>query len=173
MAALVPSSNPDEIMERLMDTHGTALFRLCYVMLKDYALAEDAVQESFVKAYKGLSQFNNTSPYSEKSWLNKIAVNTCKDISRSAWFRFTDRKVAVEDVLRQTGDITNDEPDLMNDILALPNKYRQIVLLYYYENLRYEDIAQAVGISISTVHGRLKRAAQKLRVSLERGGYDA
>ena len=172
MAALIPSSNPDETMERLMDAHGTALFRLCYVMLKDYALAEDAVQETFVKAYKGLPQFSNANPYSEKSWLNKIAVNTCKDVRRSAWLRFTDRKVAVEDVLRQTAAVTNDTPDLMNDILALPIKYRQIVLLYYYENLRYEDIAQAVGISISTVHGRLKKAAQKLRVSLERG-YEA
>ena len=169
MAAMVPSSTPDETMERLMDSHGTALFRLCYVMLKDYALAEDAVQETFVKAYKGLAQFNNVNPYSEKSWLNKIAANTCKDIRRSTWFRFTDRKVAVEDVLQQAGEASNDEPDLMHEILALPIKYRQIVLLYYYENLRYEDIAQVAGISISTVHGRLKRAAQKLRVSLERG----
>ena len=81
-AALDPGSERDETIERLMRTWQTPLLRLCYVQLKDRALAEDAVQETFVKAYRNWEQFRGES--SEKNWLCKIAVNVCRDMQRGA-----------------------------------------------------------------------------------------
>ena len=72
-----PDSRRDQTIERLITQYQTSLLRLCYVQLQDQALAEDAVQETFLKAYKGFDSFRGDS--SEKTWLTRIAVNTCRD----------------------------------------------------------------------------------------------
>ena len=89
-AAKDPGSLRDQTIERLIEQYQTPLLRLCYIQLQDRALAEDAVQETFLKAYKGFAQFRGDS--SEKTWLAHIAVNTCRDFQRGAWFRHTDRR---------------------------------------------------------------------------------
>ena len=86
-----PDSRRDQTIERLITQHQTSLLRLCYVQLQDQALAEDAVQETFLKAYKGFDSFRGDS--SEKTWLTRIAVNTCRDFQRGGWFKHTDRRV--------------------------------------------------------------------------------
>ena len=76
-----------ELFERLVETYQTPLRRLCCVMLKDVHLADDAVQETFLKAYRALNDFRRES--SGKTWLTRIAVNTCRDMMKSRWFRWT------------------------------------------------------------------------------------
>ena len=65
-------------LERLMAQYGTALLRMCCLYLRDYSLAEDAVQETFLKAYARLDTFRGDC--SEQTWLMKIAINTCRDM---------------------------------------------------------------------------------------------
>jgi len=77
--ALVPSRIREERIERLIDLYEDRLLRLCFLYLHDCTLAEDAVQETFLKAYNALSKFRGES--SEETWLMRIAVNTCKDIN--------------------------------------------------------------------------------------------
>ncbi|MBP3427741.1 MAG: sigma-70 family RNA polymerase sigma factor [Clostridia bacterium] len=79
---------PDSSAERIdqwISLYEKELLRLCFVYLKDEALAEDAVQETFLKAYSRLSSFRGDS--SPKTWLVRIAINVCKDMSRTSWFR--------------------------------------------------------------------------------------
>ena len=89
---------PDSVREqqlcRMVNQYQTSLLRLCYMQLNDKALAEDAVQETFLKAYKGMEAFRADS--TEKTWLMRIAVNTCRDMLRSAWLRHLDRRVTPE-----------------------------------------------------------------------------
>ena len=75
----------DQYLERLMQEYGDSIFRMCYLYLKDYHLAEDAVQETFIKAMKSYDSFAHKS--SEKTWLIRIAINTCKNIMRNRWFQ--------------------------------------------------------------------------------------
>ena len=79
---------------------------MCYLHLSDKSLAEDAVQETFLKAYRGLSTFRSES--SVKTWLIQIAINTCKSMKRSAWWRYIDRRVTPEDI-PQTGMMTDED----------------------------------------------------------------
>ena len=72
-------------MERLIIEYGDAVLRMCFLYLKDYHLAEDAAQETFIKAMKHYDSFNRKS--SEKTWLTRIAINCCKNIMRMNWFR--------------------------------------------------------------------------------------
>ena len=80
----------DRQFEEMVAQYQSALLKMCYIQLRDRTLAEDAVQETFIKAYRHLSTFAGNA--SEKTWLTKIAINTCRDLNRSGWLRLMDRR---------------------------------------------------------------------------------
>lgn len=160
----------DEKIEHMMDAYGTAVLRMCCAFLKDYALAEDAAQDTFVKAYRNLDGYQGESEISEKAWIMRIALNTCKDYRRTAWFRHMDRTVKAEEVAAQYLPEQADRA-LMDEIFALPVKLKEVILLYYFQGLNHQEIEQALGISHSTLYDRLGKARQKLRNALE--GWDS
>ena len=165
-----PSCNVEETFSRLVSEYQRQLLHMCAMMLRDDAAAEDAVQETFLKAYRALPQFRGEC--SEKTWLTRIAMNTCRDMTRTAWFRHTDRWVTPEDMQLPAQEETsrNDESEeLAQAIMKLPRKYRDALLLYYYQDMNQEEVAQALNTSPSTVSKRLKHARYKLRTLLERG----
>ena len=158
----------EEVLRSLMQTYATSLVRLCYAWLGDAALAEDAVQETFLKAWRHWDSFRACS--SEKTWLTRIAINTCKDMRRTRWFRH------LLDGGQEAPDTVPIPPDTLRDdtvshaISELPEKDRQIVLLHYYQGFTLEETRQVLGISLSAVNSRLMRARGKLRDTL-RGWY--
>lgn len=86
-----PDNSRAERLNQMMLTWERDLTRVCCLYLRDAALAQDAVQETFLKAYRHMDAFQGRS--SEKTWLLRIAINTCKDMRRGSWFRFVDRAV--------------------------------------------------------------------------------
>lgn len=91
----------EETMERLMERHGDGLMRLCFMMLSDHALAEDAVSETFFKAFRAYPRFRHDS--SEYTWLTRIAINTCHSLRARAWFRFESKREDM-DRLKEEGE---------------------------------------------------------------------
>ena len=166
-----PDSRRDQTIERLITQHQTSLLRLCYVQLQDQALAEDAVQETFLKAYKGFDSFRGDS--SEKTWLTRIAVNTCRDFQRGGWFKHTDRRVTPDMVPVGTVQPDTEDLDLSLAVMKLPRKMREAILLYYYQDMSTEEIAETLGIAQSSVSNRLRRGREKLRKLLEGRDQDA
>lgn len=109
----------EEIINQLIACYEKDLLRLCYVSLGDAALAEDAVQETFWKAYRHWSTFRGGS--SEKTWLIRIAINVCRDMARKGWFRMARATVALEGAaLSQPEEGRETHTALMAEILALP-----------------------------------------------------
>ena len=156
----------DQTLIRMVNEYQLTLKNLCYMMLHDEALAEDAVQETFIKAYKGLARFRGDC--GEKTWLMRIAVNVCRDLQRSGWFRHVDRRVSPDmmpDTARAPSE--DDSEALALAIAALPGKYKEAVLLRYYQDMSIKEVAQTLGIAPSSVVNRLKRAEKKLRIELE------
>ena len=168
-ATMSVSGVREEVLNRLVEEHQTALLRLCYLILRDTALAEDAVQETFWKAWQNIMNFRGES--SEKTWLTHIAVNTCRDMRRSAWLRHTDRRITPEMLPEAISTYTPRDEIVTIVVLALPDKLREAITLYYYQDMTMQEIADALGIGLSTVHGRIKKAQDKLRQELERRGY--
>ena len=154
--------------DQLVADHQTALLRICYIYLKDRALAEDAVQETYLKAYKGMAHFRGEC--SEKAWLMKIAINTCRDIQRSFWFRHMDRRITPELMVEKSVTPREDDCGLAMEIMCLPAKLKEILLLYYYQGMTAAEVSQTLGISKVTVSHRLKKAKERLRVALKGGG---
>ena len=166
-AVKAPDSRPETVLERLIRENEVSLKRLCYLYLHDKALAEDAVQETFLKAYRALEGYRGES--SEKTWLTRIAVNTCKDMLRTAWFRHVDRRVT-PDMLpesRETRDPYNRE--IAAAVMNLPAKLREVVLLYYYRGLTMAETAEVLKISQPAGTNRLKRARDRLKAELKGG----
>lgn len=164
-----PDSVREETLRRLMSLYKNDLMRLSYVYLKDAALAEDAVQETFIKAYQSLDGFRGAS--GERTWLTRIAINTCKDMKRNSWFRLFDRRVSLDQLPEKFWSfLTEDDGWLMEDILNLPDREKDVVLMYYYQGMSVREIGDALNLNASSVSKRLEKARRRLRGILE-GGY--
>ena len=146
------------------------LLRLCFAFLCDTALAEDAVQETFFKAWKGADRFRADS--SEKTWLTRIAVNTCKDLRKSAWVRNTDRSVTPD--LLPEGSVPFDERDdtVTRAVLSLPPKLKDVTLLHWYQGMTLDEIVRVLRLPRSPVNYRLKKAKAMLKEQLEDWYYE-
>ena len=155
----------------LVTTYQTQLLRLCYLQLHDQGLAEDAVQETFIKAYRALPAYRGEC--GEKTWLMRIAINTCRDVQRSGWWKHISRRVSLDMLPELSKDLSEDALAVNLEIARLPGKLREVVLLYYYSHMQITEIAEALGLAPSSVSGRLKRAKEKLRAALKGAYFDA
>jgi|LFRM01.2.fsa_nt_gb RNA polymerase sigma-70 factor (ECF subfamily) len=164
---------PDKAREadicRLMEQYGNRLLRFCYLNMGDVQLAEDAVQETFIKAYSKYHTFRGDC--SEISWLCAVAINCCRDIRRSAWFRHESGR-SLEELPEAGEQFTPPDDTLIREVMNLPRKYREVILLHYYQGISLREIAQTQSISESTLSTRLKRAREKLRNKLEGWYFD-
>ena len=160
------AAKPD--MDRLMAEYGAGLLRLCCLYLKNRAQAEDAVQDTFVKVYEKYDTFEGRS--SEKTWITAIAVNTCRNYLRSPWHR---RNVG-EQGLYLVEQAPPELPDgtVIQSVMKLPTKYREVILLAYYQDMKLRDIAAMLGVPLPTVSTRLKRARRMLEDALKEWYYD-
>lgn len=141
------------------------LRRVCFAYLGDEALAEDAVQETFIKAWKGYGRFRREAD--EQTWLMRIAVNTCKDVRRSAWFRHIDRRASLDALPEGAVPFTDRENAVTQAVFALPPKLRAAVILHIGQGLTAEQAAQALNISRSALFYRIKQARAILKRELE------
>ena len=157
--------NFEEKLERMVILYQLPLLRLCYAYLHDEELARDAVQETFLKAYRNMQTFRESA--SEKTWLTRIAINTCKDMRRAAWFRHVDRRITLEQLPEPAAPAAGEEQKLTLAIMKLPPKYREAALLCWYQGMTCSEAAEILQITHQAVSSRLDRARRKLRTMLE------
>ena len=171
-----------------IDAYGDMLFKLSFLRLQNVQDAEDVVQEVFYQYLKKPRTFQ--SPEHEKAWFLKVTLNGCRKIWRSAWKRHqtpwpSELGDADGGQWDPTGteeetdpDIRNHEPEerffrreeyrrLLQAVLALPEKYRDVIHLFYYEELSVKEISRVTGRGESTVTSQLTRGRELLRKSLK------
>lgn len=159
-----------EWLDSMITRWEKTLLRLCFAYLCDSALAEDAVQETFFKAWKSRDRFRGEAE--EKTWLTRIAINTCKDLLKSAWMKNTDRSVT-PDILPE-GSVPFDERDdtVTRAVMALPPKIKEVTLLHWYQGMTLDEMSKALRLPRSTVNYRLKKAKLMLKQELEDWYYE-
>lgn len=124
--------------------------------------AEDAVQEVFLRLYTAEKPFDG--PEHLRHWLIRVTVNVCRDILRSPWRK---RRAPLEERLPAEPDFDREEQaELYREVMALPEKYRTVLYLFYYEELSVREIGAALGLGQSAVTTRLHRARAKLKERL-------
>lgn len=159
----------EQALTQLMHTYGDSIKRMCCVYLKDLGVAEDAAQETFIKAYAHIDEVIDGAIANERAWLSRIAINTCKDTLRSSWMRYIDRRRAIEELPLAAPAGHEDNLALTEAITRLPQKYKDIVLLHFYQGLNLRTCAQVLGISAPTATRHLAQAMKRLRTDFERG----
>ena len=174
MAEINSAVSRDQALLRLMTEYEIPLRRMCCIYLRDEHLAADAVQETFLKAYLALDSFRGEA--SEKTWLTRIAVNVCHSMRRTGWMRFIDRRVTLDKLPEPVTEADYAMSELTLDVMRLPRKLLDVVLLHDYQGFTTRETGELLGIPYQTVISRLKKAHQQLRITLtdsEKGGAPA
>ncbi len=158
---------PSQWMEQFVRDYGDTVFRICFLCLKDYQLAEDAAQETFLRALISYETFEHQS--SVKTWLVRIAVNCCRNIIRTRWFRLVCSGIEEG---REGSENSIEEwierISISDAIRELAGNDREIILLFYYQGLSLKEIAAALGISENAANQRLYRARKRLKKILRK-----
>ena len=146
------------------------MLRLCFAYLGDTALAEDAVQETFFKAWKSFDRFRKEAD--EKTWLTRIAINTCKDLLKSAWARNTDRSVIPETLPEGSAPFDERDDTVTRAVMSLPPRLKEVTLLHWYQGMTLEEMGKVLRLPRSTINYRLKKAKMILKRELEDWYYE-
>ena len=156
---------PNPNLDALIAEYGDSIYRTCYLYLKDIHLAQDALQDTFLKVYRNYHTLRETEQ--RKTWIVSIAINVCKDYLRKSRFWVVD-----EDKATRESAVWDESPLLADNtvsaaIAELKPKYREIVLLYYYQEFKISEIAKVLNIPEGTASVRLKRARDILKGKLK------
>lgn len=166
-------TNVENEIERLIESYGNDVLKISYLYLKDKNKAEDVFQDVFLKVYENFHRLKNKE--SEKSWIMSITVNTCKDMLKSSWFKriiFFEEKeeLSIESNEELEKDVIDkmDSSELLQKVMDLPTKYKEPILLYYYEEFSTVEIGKILKIPEGTVRSRLHRGRQLLKNIMDR-----
>ena len=155
------SVRPADGIEKMVDTYGNMLFRLCLITLGNASDAEDAVQETFIRYLQKASAFESAEH--EKAWLITVAANKCKDLLR---FRRRHRVVNLEEISEYTQETA--DYGIIEALLTVPDQFRVALVLHYVEGYKVEEIAKMIGKTSSAVKMRLQKGRRLLREALEK-----
>lgn len=148
-----------------IDRYADTIRRLCMIQLKNYADTEDIFQNVFLKY--ALSSRSFESPEHEKAWFIRVTINACKDLIKSF---FRSQTVSLDQLMEQPGQLLEDHREVLEAVISLPRKYREVIYLHYYEGYTAPQISEILGKNTNTVYTLLARSKNLLK---ERLGGDA
>lgn len=161
-------------IDKMVEKYGNDILRLCLFYLKNRHSAEDAVQDIFVKVYK--KYYSIKQKESEKAWIFRISANVCKNYLRTSWLKRVILVDKLEDyffnVESQDMLINESDNQLLQQIMQLKPIYKEVILLYYYQQFKASEISEILKLKESTVTVRLSRAREQLKLALDRSDYD-
>ena len=150
---------------RAIERYADTVRRICMIHLKNHADTEDIFQNVFLKYVLSTAVFENEEH--EKAWFIRVTINACRELLKSF---FRSRTVSLDTLLDQPAELTQEDHTVLEAVLALPPKYRDVVYLHYYEGYTAPQIGQILKKNVNTIYTLLGRAKQALRETL--GGDD-
>ncbi|WP_121609971.1 sigma-70 family RNA polymerase sigma factor [Mesobacillus foraminis] len=168
----IETDDKDLLIDEIMHRHGQEILQLVYSYVKNRSIAEDLTQDIFVKCYKSFHTYSGKARI--RTWLWRIAINHCKDYLKSWYARnviLTEKETepvyhqdkTVEQTVIQKGE----DQELAEAVMELPIKYREVIYLFYFEELSIKEISEVTDIKENTVKTRLRRAKDLLKERLE------
>lgn len=157
----------EQEVNRAIQQYSDIVRRLCMIHLKNYADTEDIFQTVFLKYV--LSSISFESEEHEKAWFIRITINACKDLLKSFFRRCT---VSLDEVMEQPAEQPLDHREVLEAVLSLPQKYRVVVYLHYFEDYTAPQISCILGKNVNTIYILLTRSRQMLREKLGGDEYE-
>lgn len=151
----------EEAVNRAIENYASTVKRICFIHLKNEADTEDICQTVFLKYAMNDKVFDSEAH--EKAWIIRVTINACKDLLKSFFRKHT---VSLDAYVEQGGVVDAAHSEVLEAVLALPEKYRRVIYLHYYEGYPAADIAEILRINVNTVYTHLTRAKTLLRDEL-------
>ena len=152
-----------ELIERYQNNLFVAAFQIC----KNREDAEDIVQETFIQYHTSKKEFESEEHI--RAWLLRVAINKAKNVNLTFWRR---NKQPLEDYIETLEFETREDGELFETVLHLPEKYRMVIHLFYYEEYTVQEIAKLLKLSESNVKVRLSRGRKLLKDALKEDWED-
>ena len=157
----------EQEVNRAVEEYSDMIRRLCMIHLKNYADTEDIFQTVFLKYVLSSVVFENKEH--EKAWFIRVTINACKDLLKSF---FRSRITSLDEILEQAADMQEENKEVLEVVLSLPSKYRDVVYLHYYEGYTAPEIGRLLKKNVNTVYTLMTRSRHLLREKLG-GDVDA
>lgn len=151
----------EQEVNRAIELYSNMVRRICMIHLKNYADTEDIFQTVFLKY--ALSSISFENERHERSWLIRITINACKDLLKSF---FHSRVTSLDEIIEKPEAMRENHTEVLEAVLSLPQKYRDIIYLHYYEDYTAPEISRILGKKVNTVYTLLTRSKQMLREKL-------
>ena len=146
----------NEYIKYVLDTYSKMIVRLAFTYTKSLCDAEDIAQDVFVSLIEKNKTFENSEH--EKAWLIRVTVNKSKNFVKSSWVKKT---VPIDEAMTKTTEEKSD--DILDEVLKMPEKYRTVIHLFYYEGYQINEIAEILGKSTGTIGTWLSRGRKILK----------
>ena len=147
----------EAVLSAWYDEYGTDILRYCFMFLGNRSDAEDATQETFLKVWRNIGRFEHRNGCSPKTWIIRIAGNTCRDYLRRGWKKHESCQINPEELIN-LGNASEEDRELIMDVMNLPEEYRQAVLLVFWYGMTIRETAECMRTSATTVCRRLEKA---------------
>lgn len=157
----------EQEVDRAIERYSDTVRRICMIHLKNYDDTEDIFQTVFLKY--ALSSIVFESEEHEKAWFIRVTINACKDLLKSF---FHSRVTSLDDLLEKPAEMQEDYREVLEAVLSLPKKYRDVVYLHYYEGYTAPEISRILGKNVNTIYTILTRSRQMLREKLGGEEYE-
>lgn len=148
--------------QALAETYRDRLFAAAFQVCGNTADAEDAAQEALLRYHISEKQFESEQHI--RAWLLRVAINCAKNVSRSFFRRNT---VPLEDYMDSLEFDSGESREIFREVMSLPETYRLVIHLYYYEDYTVAEIGRILGLTESNVKVRLSRGRQLLKKALQ------
>ncbi len=156
----------EQEVNRVVEQYADTVRRLCMIHLKNYHDTEDIFQTVFLKYILSSVVFENEEH--EKAWFIRVTINACKDLLKSF---FRSRTVSLDGLLNQTEELTPDNSEVLEAVLSLPEKYRDVVYLHYYEGYTAVELSGILGKNVNTIYTLMTRSKRLLMEKLGGDGF--
>lgn len=151
-------------MQELFERYQDNLYIIAFNVCKNAEDAKDVVQDTFMQYYSVKKEFESEQHI--RAWLIRVAINKAKNVNHTFWRR---NKVPLEDYMETLAFQTPESEELFETVMNLPEKYRIVIHLFYYEDYSVREIADILKLSESNVKVRLSRGRTLLREQLQEG----
>ena len=157
----------EQEVNRAIEQYSDMIRRLCMIHLKNYADTEDIFQTVFLKYV--LSSVSFESKEHEKAWFIRVTINACKDLLKSF---IRSRTISLDERIEQPSEMSVDDRDVLEAVLSLPQKYKDVVYLRYYEDYTAPQISRILGKNVNTIYTLITRSKRLLREKLGGDGCE-
>jgi RNA polymerase sigma factor (sigma-70 family) len=165
----------EEILNGSRDSYGfiveryeRLVFSIAFNILHDRGLAEDVSQEAFMKAYLHLNSYN--PEYRFSTWISRITMNTCTDVlrKRKDSLPIEEAETIADDAItpEETVIMADEAKGLMLHVNNLDEKYKDPLMMYHSQGLKYEEIARRLNLPMTIIKNRIFRARKMLRIMI-------